>query len=112
MCREVFMTVQERCLACGSGSPKHPGEVLYWEYLEPGGITIDEAAYRVGFTRQTISNVVNRHSRVTVRIAVALSREFGRSPEEWLKLQTTWDLWCFRQGMIGLTDLSQALGTR
>ena len=74
---------------CVHGAPKHPGEVLHTEYLKPQGISLQEAANRVGVTRQSISNLVNGKTSMSITMAMALSREFGRTAEEWLHLQTT-----------------------
>lgn len=78
---------------CIYGAPKHPGKVLHSEHLKPQGISLQEAANRVGVTRQSISNLVNGHCRLSVNMAVSLSRIFGRTAREWLNLQTEWDLW-------------------
>jgi len=57
--------------------PAHPGEVLR-EYL-PGGMSITEAARRLGVTRQSLSAILNRRA--------------GISAEMWLSMQTGYDLW-------------------
>ena len=68
-----------RCPMCVHGAPKHPGEVLHTEYLKPQGISLQEAANRVGVTRQSISNLVNGKTSMSITMAMALSREFGRT---------------------------------
>ena len=99
------------CSLCGSGNPRHPGELLYTQYIKRRGITIDAAARHIGVTRQTLSNLVNGRSSMSIAMALALSREFGKTAEEWLNLQVTWDLWHVRQDTAGLTDLSNASHT-
>ncbi|HLC42717.1 MAG TPA: addiction module antidote protein, HigA family, partial [Methylomirabilota bacterium] len=37
--------------------PPHPGEVLRELYLEPLGVTVTEAARRLGVTRKTLSEL-------------------------------------------------------
>lgn len=81
-----------------SEPPSHPGEVLYKQYLEPLGISIQGAATEVGVTRQSMSNLVNGHCCLSVNMALSLSRVFGRSAREWVYLQAEWDLWQARQG--------------
>ena len=79
--------------------------------MKPPGITIEAAALRVGVTRQAMSNLVNAHSSMSIRMALAVSCEFGRTAEDWMHLQTAWDLWHIRQDTAGLTHSSSASNT-
>jgi addiction module HigA family antidote len=38
--------------------PTHPGEILYYDILEPLGLSITEAARYLGVSRKTVKNVV------------------------------------------------------
>lgn len=73
--------------------PAHPGEVLKGLYIEPSGITITEAARRLGITRKTLSQLVNCRMGVSAEMAVRLSRALKTTPELWLNMQTSYDLW-------------------
>lgn len=75
-------------------SPPHPGELLD-DYLD--GVSIAEAARRLGVTRATLSRIRNGHAGVTADMAVRFSELFGTSAELWLGLQTAHDLWVERQ---------------
>ena len=73
--------------------PPHPGEIVRYECLEPLGLTVTRAAKGLGVTRQTLSDLVNERSGISVEMAVRLSKAFGSTPETWLGLQTAYDLW-------------------
>ena len=67
-------------------NPPHPGEIVRYECLEPLGLTVTRAAEGLGVTRQTLSDLVNERSGVSVEMAVRLSKAFGSTPETWLGL--------------------------
>ena len=66
---------------------------MKWDCLEPLGLTATRAAKGLGVTRQTLSDLVNLKSGVSVDMAFRLSQAFGSSPETWLRLQMAYDLW-------------------
>ena len=74
-------------------NPPHPGEIVKWDCLEPLGLTVTRAAKGLGVTRLTLSDLVNLKSGVSVDMAFRLSQAFGSSPETWLRLQMSYDLW-------------------
>ena len=78
-------------------NPPHPGEIVRYECLEPLGLTVTRAAEGLGVTRQTLSDLVNERSGVSVEMAVRLSKAFGSTPETWLGLQMAYDLWQARE---------------
>ena len=73
--------------------PPHPGEIVRYECLEPLGLSVTRAAEGLGVTRQTLSDLVNERSGVSVEMAVRLSKAFGSTPETWLSMQMAYDLW-------------------
>ena len=75
--------------------PAHPGEVLR-EYL-PEGMTVSDAAHRLGVSRQTLSALLNKRSGISAEMALRLSRSLGTSAEMWVSMQATYDLWQARQ---------------
>ena len=72
-------------------NPAHPGEVLR-EYL-PEGVTITQAAQRLGVTRQAFSALLNGRAGVSADMALRLSQALGTSAEMWLSMQLAYDLW-------------------
>lgn len=73
-------------------NPPHPGRIVRQECIEPLGMTITEAAERLGVTRQTLNNLVNEKAGISPEMAIRLSKAFGSSPEVWLGMQLDYDL--------------------
>src|SRR3990170_2701132 len=73
-------------------NPPHPGEHVRYDCIEPLGLTITDAAKRLGVTRQTLNNLVNGKAGISPEMAIRLSKAFGGSPEVWLGLQMDYDL--------------------
>lgn len=73
-------------------NPPHPGRIVRQECIEPLGLTIKEAAERLGISRQTLNNIVNGKSGISPEMSIRLSRAFGSSPEVWLGLQMDYGL--------------------
>jgi addiction module HigA family antidote len=74
-------------------APTHPGEILAEEFLNPMGLTQAEAARRMGMSTNRLNELVRGKRGVTAATAIRLAGLLGTSPELWLNLQATWDLW-------------------
>lgn len=74
-------------------NPPHPGEVLYGLHMEPLGLTQVEVAQRLGVDRKTLSRLINGHTSVSVEMAMRLGQAFNTSPDLWLNIQKSYDLW-------------------
>ena len=73
--------------------PTHPGEVLLEDVIKPLGITITEAAQKLGVSRKTLSELINQKSSLSPEMAVRISEATKTSAESWLNMQTKLDLW-------------------
>ena len=73
-------------------SPPHLGRIIRQECIEPLGLTVTEAAERLGVTRQALNNLVNGKAGISPEMSIRLSKAFGSSPEVWLGLQMEYDL--------------------
>lgn len=73
--------------------PMHPGELLREDILPASGITQTELAKRLGVSRRTVSEVIHERRPVTSDMAHRLSRVFGTTPDFWMNLQQSVDLW-------------------
>ena len=73
--------------------PTHPGEVLLEDVIKPLGLTITEAAEKLGVTRKTLSELVNTRSALSPEMALRISKATDTSPESWLRMQVKLDLW-------------------
>jgi len=72
--------------------PPHPGATVLHDCIEPLGLTITEAAKKLGVSRFTLSELVNSKRGISPEMAVRLSKAFGASAESWLAQQAQYDL--------------------
>ncbi len=73
--------------------PTHPGGILKRHYLEPLSLTVSGLSKILGMSRKTISKIVNEQGSISPEMALRLSQAFNTTPELWLNLQQTYDLW-------------------
>ena len=75
--------------------PSHPGEVLREDVLPALGLSVLDAADKLGVTRQTLHRIIARRAPrpVTPEMAVRLGKLCGNGPRLWLNLQGAYDLW-------------------
>jgi addiction module HigA family antidote len=74
-------------------NPPHPGEFIAAVYLEPNGVSGRELAAKLRVSPSTLNRVLTGTSSVTPQMALRLSKCLGRSPESWLAMQYSYDLW-------------------
>ena len=73
--------------------PTHPGQMLLKEFLEPAGISQKKFSEHTGWTYARINEIVNGKRGITADSALTLSEAFGNSPQFWINLQQSWELW-------------------
>ena|SRR5450756_1931409 len=78
-------------------NPPHPGEFITEVYLQPNGLSGRELALKLGVAASTLSRVLKGASGVSPEMALRLSKALGRSPESWLAMQYSHDLWQAKQ---------------
>lgn len=83
--------------------PTHPGYVVRME-LDELGMTVSEAAERLGVARPTLSQLVNERKRVSPEMALRLGRFFGNGTEIWVNLQARYDRWEIEQDPQALRE--------
>lgn len=71
-------------------NPAHPGAVLK-EWLD--GISVTEAATKLGVTRAHLSRILNGHTGISADMALRLAAGLDTTPESWLQMQANYDLW-------------------
>jgi addiction module HigA family antidote len=70
----------------------HPGLSVRHDCLEPLGLSVAEAAKRLGVSRKQLSDIVNGHSGISAEMAIRLDKAFGGGAETWFRLQAAYDL--------------------
>lgn len=83
--------------------PTHPGYVVRLE-LEEIGMTISEAAERLGVARPTLSQLVNENKRMSPEMALKLGRFFGNGTELWMNMQARYDQWEVEHDALALRE--------
>lgn len=87
-------------------SPPHPGGTILHDCIEPLGLTITDAAQKLGVSRFTLSELVNGKRGISPEMAVRLSQAFGASAESWLAQQAAYDLAQVDMGRIKVKRLA------
>ncbi len=72
--------------------PSHPGEILREDVLEELGLTVTNAAERLGIARVTLSRVLHCHAAISPDLAVRLELAGVSTARAWLALQSAYDL--------------------
>lgn len=86
-------------------APVHPGLILKSQVMEALGLSVTEAAQKLAIDRTTLSRLMNGRAAVSVDMALRLAKALGTSPDLWLRLQQSYDLWQARQSRT--LDLSR-----
>ena len=74
-------------------APVHPGEILRQDVLKSLGLSVSEAARRLGISRQQLHRVLACTHPVTTEMALRIGRFAGNGPWLWLRMQQAYDLW-------------------
>ena len=72
--------------------PPHPGLSVRYDCLEPLGLSVTEAASKLGVSRKQLSDIVNGRAGISPEIAIRLDKAFGGSARVWIQLQAAYDL--------------------
>lgn len=73
-------------------NPPHPGLAIRHDCLEPMGLSLTEAAEKLGVSRKRLSSIVNGHAGISPAMAIRLDRVFGGGTATWHQLQAAYDL--------------------
>lgn len=72
--------------------PTSPGEMLHEEFLVPMGLTQGDLASHIKCDVKTINRIVNGHTSLTASMALRLGAALGTTPQFWLNLQESVDI--------------------
>jgi len=73
--------------------PVHPGEILREDVLINLGLSVSEAARRLGVSRQQLHRVLACTHPITTEMALRIGKFAGNGPGLWLRMQQIYDLW-------------------
>ncbi|UZJ44460.1 HigA family addiction module antitoxin [Marinimicrobium sp. C6131] len=74
-------------------TPPHPGEFILATYMAPFGLSCRYLAGRLDVSPSTLNRLLKQQSGISPEMALRLSKALGRTPESWLAMQDTYDLW-------------------
>jgi addiction module HigA family antidote len=74
-------------------NPPHPGEIVREDCLIPAGLSVTAGAKHLGVSRQSLSELLNRHNALSPDMAIRLEKAGWGSAEAWLRNQASYDLW-------------------
>lgn len=77
-------------MALPSNAPRHPG-LFVRESIIPAGMTVADAAKRLGIGRPALSNFLNGKSALSPEMAVRLEKTFGADRERLLDMQAAYE---------------------
>ncbi len=75
----------------GMKNPPHPGLSVRHDCLEPLGLSVTDAAKRLGVSRKQLSEIVNGRGGISAEMAIRLDKAFGGGAETWHRLQSAYD---------------------
>ncbi|MCA9802900.1 MAG: HigA family addiction module antidote protein [Cyanobacteria bacterium HKST-UBA02] len=73
--------------------PTSPGEILLHEFLIPLGVSQSAFARHLGWTRPKINEIVTGKRGITPETSLVLADALDTTPQFWLNLQQSVDLW-------------------
>jgi antitoxin HigA-1 len=74
-------------------NPPHPGEVLMDEVVAALGLSVTDAAGRLGVSRGALSRVLNGKAAMSPDLAARLEKAGSGSARSWLLMQANYDSW-------------------
>lgn len=77
-------------------NPVHPGRLVKGN-IDELGLSVAEAAGKLGVSRQQLHRLINGQHGVTAEMAVRLEIAFGGKADTWLAMQANHDLVQVRQ---------------
>ena len=73
-------------------NPPHPGDTVRFDCIEATGLTVTEAARRLGCSRPTLSRMLNGRAAISPEMALALERQGWSTADFWMRRQAAYDL--------------------
>ena len=90
---DTLMCLTMRTTTDGHAQPPHPGEFIPEVYLEPNGLSGRKLAAKLGVAAATLNRVLTGNSGISPAMDLPRSNALGRSPESWLAMRYSHDLW-------------------
>ena len=73
-------------------NPPHPGLSVRYDCLEPLGLSVADAAKKLGVGYKELSAIVNGQAGISPEMAIRLDKAFGGGATTWYRMQAAYDL--------------------
>lgn len=74
-------------------NPLHPGKIVYDVIIEGAGLSVTDAADKLGVNRTTLSRLLNGHAGISAEMALRLSQLLPNTDMMlWMNLQRDYDI--------------------
>ena len=84
--------------------PTHPGEILREDVLPALRLSVQQAAAKLGVSRQHLHAILSERSSVTAEMAVRLGKFCGNGAALWLRMQENRDLWVAERNLAAAVE--------
>jgi len=74
-------------------NPPHPGGILKRQCLEPMDLTVTQAAQKLDACPETLLELINERTGISMEMARRLAEVFGSTAETWLGMQIAYGQW-------------------
>ena len=82
----------------------HPGEILKEEFLDEMNISVYALSKAIGVPRSRMNDIVLGRRAITADTAVRLGRFFGTAPQNWINLQSHYDV-VIAEGRVDISSI-------
>lgn len=73
--------------------PPHPGKILKELYLDPMGLSVEQLAAKLDIYTLFVQGLVDGAVPVKPNVAIRLAKALNTTPELWMNLQSSYDLY-------------------
>ena len=73
-------------------APPHPGLSVLHDCLEPLGLSVADAARKLGVSRKHLSSLINGRAGISAEMAIRLDKAFGGGASAWYQMQAAYEL--------------------
>jgi addiction module HigA family antidote len=70
----------------------HAGQFLKVAYMMPLKLSAKSLSAKLGVNPATVNRLIAGHTGLSIEMAARLSKAFGNSIEQWLLIQTKWEI--------------------
>ncbi|MFZ0802741.1 MAG: HigA family addiction module antitoxin [Terriglobales bacterium] len=95
-------------------NPRHPGDFIRTEIVEPAGLTVTAAAVALRVSRPALSSLLNGKADLSGDMALRIEKAFGVKMDTLMRMQSAYDIAQTRkrEKLIRVRRIEQVAGVR